>query len=100
MSGDLMFNSSTMGQLKLPGIKEISSREENFRNELKEKVLSGELVCARDVALFSYRQAFRPTKSAKPVLQELLRAGKIASVPPLSCRTIFTDKTNGKLLLL
>lgn len=100
MSGDLLFAAKTSGQCTLPGIKEYSTRQELFRDELKGKVVSGDLTCARDVALFCYRNAFLPTKHATPVLKELVRNGKLSGVPPLSPKIIFTKNRNEPLILL
>lgn len=100
MSGDLLFASKTSGQCKLPGIKEYSTREEVFRDALKAKVISGELICARDVALFCYRNAFLPTRHATPVLKELVRIGKLHGAPPLSPKIVFTKNRNEPLILL
>ncbi|PKN07860.1 MAG: hypothetical protein CVU73_10660 [Deltaproteobacteria bacterium HGW-Deltaproteobacteria-8] len=86
LSGDLLFKTK---QLKLPGIKEISSKQQLFQEELEAKVLSGELGTARAVALFSLRRAFLPTRHAKPVLSDLKKRGLLQNVPPLGYDKVF-----------
>lgn len=86
LSGDLLFEKK---QFKLPGIKDVSSKQQLFSEELKAKVLSGELRTARDVALFSLRRAFLPTTHAKPVLAELKKEGLLKKIPPLSYEKVF-----------
>lgn len=94
MSGDLVYEAAKSGQCLLLGIGECSRREEVFCAELKRMILSGELKTTRDIALFCYRQTFLPTKSARSVLQELRREGKIVKVPALECRKVFGSKVN------